>query len=411
MGDVEPEAALRAQLEAVEARLGQRRGAAGAADAARDAADAALAASEQTVAPSAEALDCGEEAYEAVSEEEGRAMLNVMRRQSEAADAKLAEATAALHELEAAAEAKAAAEKAAAEAKAVAKRATDAKVAAEKAAAKRSQLDELGEHKAGLEASITKLVEVIAELEAQLRVDEAKAAAAAADASATADADDAADDAADAATDADASSRAPKAAVSSSGGSDKPLPTDARELLTLLGEEIANTPPPEQPRVDAYQARVDVLRSGVRTVLRRGRALGDEAKVRRAALETARAQRDALMEELAAKRSELEGAIRAQSLAEAKYSAKLLVAGAGGQAGAHSKTTAEGGEEERAAAQRLCRVLFERDRTLALIKKHSSTIAAWRFLWSLAQKTAKEHERKAGGGSKPKAPQVMNPFG
>jgi hypothetical protein len=117
------------------------------------------------------------------------------------------------------------------------------------------------------------------------------------------------------------------------------------------------------------------------------------------------------MEELAAKRSELEGAIRAQSLAEAKYSAKLLVAGAGGQVGAHSKTTAEGGEEERAAAQRLCRVLFERDRTLALIKKHSSTIAAWRFLWSLAQKTAKEQERKAGGGSKPKAPQVMNPFG
>jgi hypothetical protein len=402
MGDVEPEAALRAQLEAVEARLGQWRGAAGAADAARDAADAALAASEQTVAPSAEALDCGEDAYEAMSEEEGRAMLNAMRRQSEAADAKLAEATAALHELEAAAEAKAAAEKAAAEAKAVAKRATDAKVAAEKAAAKRSQLDELGEHKAGLEASITKLVEVIAELEAQLRVDEAKAAAAAADTTDTDDADDAADD---------ASSRAPKAAVSSSGDSDKPLPTDARELLTLLGEEIANTPPPEQPRVDAYQARVDVLRSGVRTVLRRGRALGDEAKLRRAALETARAQRDALMEELAAKRSELEGAIRAQSLAEAKYSAKLLVAGAGGQVGAHSKTTAEGGEEERAAAQRLCRVLFERDRTLALIKKHSSTIAAWRFLWSLAQKTAKEHERKAGGGSKPKAPQVMNPFG
>ena len=179
----------------------------------------------------------------------------------------------------------------------------------------------------------------------------------------------------------------------------------------LLGEEIANTPPPEQSRVDAYQARVDVLRSDVRTVLRCGRALGDEARLRRTALETARAKRDALMEELAAKRSELEGAILAQSLAEAKYSAKLLVAGAGGQVGAHSKTTAEGGEEERAAAQRLCRVLFERDRTLALIKKHSSTIAAWRFLWSLAQKTAKEHERKAGGGSKPKAPQVMNPFG
>ena len=267
------------------------------------------------------------------------------------------------------------------------------------------------------QASIAKLEEVIAELEAQLLVDEAKAAAAADSTDAT-DAANAANAAnatnaaanADANADADASSHAPEAAASCSAGSDKPLPTDARELLMLLGEEIANTPPPEQSRVDAYQARVDVLRSDVRTVLRRGRALGDEARLRRTALETARAKRDALIEELAAKRSELEGAILAQSLAEAKYSAKLLVAGTSGHVGAHSKAMAEGGDEERAAAQRLCRVLFERDRTLALIKKHSSTIAAWRFLWSLAQKTAKEHERK-GGGSKPKAPQVMNPFG
>ena len=68
--------------------------------------------------------------------------------------------------------------------------------------------------------------------------------------------------------------------------------------------------------------------------------------MRRTALETARAKRDALMEELAAKRSELEGAILAQSLAEAKYSAKLLVAGASGHVGAHSKAMAEGGDED-----------------------------------------------------------------
>ena len=154
------------------------------------------------------------------------------------------------------------------------------------------------------------------------------------------------------------------------------VPTEPAAVLTLLSSEMTADLAMEQRRLIEFESSVKAIDSSLKSVLQQGRQLGVEAKASKAELDAARMARDGLQKEV-------------DKLAKAAATAQRQMQKA------HAKYGAGASNEKNSSS--LMRQLFERDYCLAMVKKHTATMTAWRWLWSLSQKANKQKKASALG--------------